>query len=144
MPKISINNINNNKNYNLINSNYYGISPKKFIGIDSDINSNGEISYNSTCNNFVNKIKNKPINLNNKNNIKGYNLQNKDENQIFKKYKKIKISSIINKKFIQKFINDSPKNNSSVLNNINSAYYFKSETQRTSENNNVNYSFNSI
>ena len=145
MPKKSNNNINinNNKNDNLINSNYYGISPNKFINIDSDINSYGELSYNSTYNNYNNKIQNEQIDLRNNNNKKEYNSQNKDENQISKRYKKIKISSIINKRFIQKLIKDSPKNNSSFLSNNNSAYYSKSKTQRTSENNNVNCSFNS-
>ena len=132
MPKKYI-----NKNENIINSNYYGISPNKIINIDSEINSYGELSYNSTYNNYNNKIKNERIDANKYK--KENNSQNKNFSQNSKKYKKIKISSIINKRFIQKLINDSPKNNSSFLSNNNSAYYSQSKTQRTSENNIINF-----
>ena len=126
-----------NKKENVINSNYYGISPNKNVIIDNDINSYGDISYNSTCNNYNNKIK-YDKNFLNKNNQNESNSKNKESTQNVKKYKKIKITSIINKRFIQKLINDSPKNNSGFLSNNNSAYYSQSKTQRTSENNIIN------
>ena len=135
MPKKYI-----NKNENEINNNYYGISPDKNINIDSDINNYGDISYNSTCNNYNNKIKNEKFNLKNNKFEKESNSQNKEIGENYKKYKKIKISSIINKRFIQKLINDSPRNNSAFLSNNNSAYYSQSKTQRTSENNIINFS----
>ena len=114
----------NNKKENDINNNYYGISPNKNYIIDSDIYSYGDISYNSTCNNY-NKKKYEKIDLNKIKNNKS-NSKNKESSVSSKKNKKIKITSIINKRFIQKLINDSPKNNSAFLNNNNSAYYSQS------------------
>ena len=117
-------------NKNEMNSDYYGISPNKII--DTDLNSYGEISLNPTCY-FTNSSKKKKIDLN-----KNKNYSNKDIQNNSKKYSKIKISSIINKRFIQKSISDSPKSSSSFLNN-NSSNYSQSKTQRTSENI-INYS----
>ena len=115
-------------NRNEMNSDYYGISPNKKV--DTDLNSYGEISFNPTCYN-CNSKKKKKIDINK-------NYSNKDIQNNSKKYEKIKISSIINKRFIQKSISDSPKSSSSFLNN-NSSNYSQNKTQRTSENIN-NYS----
>ena len=117
-------------NKNEMNSDYYGISPNKKI--DTDLNNYGEISFNPTFY-ISNSSKRKRIDLN-----KNKNYSNKDIQNNSKKYEKIKISSIINKRFVQKSISDSPKSSSSFLNN-NSSNYSQSKTQRTSENI-INYS----
>ena len=117
-------------NKNEMNSDYYGISPNKKI--NTDLNSYGEIYFNPISY-ISNSSKKKRIDLN-----KNKNYSNKDIQNNSKKYEKIKISSIINKRFIQKSISDSPKSSSSFLNN-NSSNYSQSKTQRTSENI-INYS----
>ena len=107
-----------------INENYYGFS---FINNnDSDICSNSkDTSFNSTGNNNHNYS-----NYYNKNNLNNNNFYSS-------KYKKVKISSIINKKFIQNLINDSPKSNSSsfLRNNTSGYYYKKNQNHRISDNN---------
>ena len=109
---------------------YYGFSNNNNNN-DSDIYTYGnDTSFNSTGNNC--NYSNSSYNNNNN----SYNKSNYPS-----KYKKIKISSIINKKFIKKSISDSPKNNSSSLIRSNtSAYYTKNKTHRMSENNVLSYS----
>ena len=122
-----------NKKENIVKDNYYEMSTNKIIDVDTDINGYGDISYNSLCNNYNNKINICQIDMNNKS-------QNKNLNHNSKKYEKIKKYNIINKRFVQNLINDSPKNNSTFLSINNSSYYSQSKTQRTSENNNINFS----
>ena len=119
-----------NKKENIVKDNYYEMSTNKIIDVDTDINGYGDISYNSLCNNYNNKINICQIDMNNKS-------QNKNLNHNSKKYEKIKKYNIINKRFVQNLINDSPKNNSTFLS---ITYYSQSKTQRTSENNNINFS----
>ena len=122
-----------NKKENIANDNYYEMSTNKIIDVDGDINGYGDISYNSLYNNCNNKINIDQTDMNNK-------IQNKNFNHNSKKYEKIRKFSIINKRFVQNLINDSPKNNSTFLSINNSSYYSQNKTQRTSENNNNNLS----
>ena len=109
-----------------ISENYYGFSINN--NNDSDIYSYGNDSSLNSTGNYSNYE-----NLNHSKN----NSFNK--NTYTDKYKKIKISSIINKKFIQKLISNSPKNSSYFMRNNTSDYYSKNKTQRISDKNILNY-----
>ena len=109
-----------------VSENYYGFSINN--NNDSDIYSYGnDTSLNSTGN---------YSNYDNLNHSKNNSF---NKNTYTNKYKKIKISSIINKKYIQKLISNSPKNSTSFIRNNTSAYYSKNKTQRISENNILSY-----
>ena len=129
MPNKNLHKITNSDyiNINNINSNYYGISPQQNFNLESELNSNGaEVSYNSTSNyqnnNYLIK---KRVDLIGNRLCNRSKSKSNSENKNLKRYKKIKISSIINKRFIQKLINDSPKNNSAFLSNNHKEIYLQ-------------------
>ena len=109
-----------------VSENYYGFSINN--NNDSDIYSYGnDTSLNSTGN---------YSNYDNLNHSKNNSF---NKNTYTNKYKKIKISSIINKKYFKKLISNSPKNSSSFIRNNTSDYYSKNKTQRISDKNILNY-----
>jgi hypothetical protein len=106
-----------------INENYYGFSFNNNINDSDIINYGNNTSFNSTG-------------INHNYNISKINSSNK--NDLSAKGKKIKISSIINKKFIQQLISDSPKSNSSsFIRNNTSGYYYSINKNEKMPNNNV-------
>ena len=109
----------------------YGFSCNNNIN-DSDIYSYGnDSSFNSTGNNNNNYYYSN-LSVNKINSISNGGCSSK--------YQKIKNSSIINKKYKQKLICDSPKNNSlGFIRNNTSGYYSKSQTQRINDNNFFNF-----
>ena len=114
MPK---KNINQNQNDNLYENYLYGFQMSKNNN-DSEIYHYGDSSFNSTGNTNI------------QNRINSFNkIYNSSKN------KKTKISSIINKKFIQKLINNSPKNNYSFVRSNTSEYYSQKKNGRMSEHN---------